>query len=412
MSRYWQRRAIKKGYAEARVGRGARNASKVSEAAAKAAKKSGEGASKTSKFVAEHKSVLLWVGAIGMIILIFSTLLSSCSMMMGALPSSEVVLTYPCADAELLSAEAQYSALEEALQEYLDTYEETHDYSEYHYALDEIEHDPYVLMSMLTALKGGAWTADEVGDLLQSIFNQQYSLNESVTTKTRYRAETRVGHSTATDEATGATFEKPYTYTVQLPYEYTICTVSLKNENLSHLPILMMGETQLSMYAAYMSVLGNRPDLFPESPYIGKYYGEHEQYEIPAEYLEDERFAAVIEEAEKYIGFPYVWGGYNPNTSFDCSGFVCWALNHSDAGYSVGDLNAEGLRSICTYVSPQNAQPGDLIFLEKTYDASGASHVGIYVGNNRVLHCGDPIGYASIDNDFWRAHFLQFGRLP
>ena len=172
MSRYWQRRAIKKGYAEARTGRGARNASKPSEAAAKTAKKSGEGASKTSKFMAEHKSVLLWVGAIGMIILIFSTLLSSCSMMMGALPSSEVVLTYPCADAELLSAEAQYSALEEALQEYLDTYEDAHDYSEYHYALDEIEHDPYVLMSMLTALKGGAWTADEIGDLLQSIFSQ------------------------------------------------------------------------------------------------------------------------------------------------------------------------------------------------------------------------------------------------
>lgn len=176
--------------------------------------------------------------------------------------------------------------------------------------------------------------------------------------------------------------------------------------------IFHMDQDHLSLYASYMSTLGNRPDLFAGSSYVDRYYGDQYRYEIPADALEDEQFAAMIQEAEKYLGYPYVWGGSSPSTSFDCSGFVSWVINHCGVGWNVGRLGAEGLRNICSYVSPANAKPGDLIFFEKTYDTSGASHVGIYVGNNMMIHCGDPIQYTSIDTNYWQQHFLQFGRLP
>lgn len=332
--------------------------------------------------------------------------------MMSSLTSSGVLTTYPSADADMLAAEAQYLALEAELQEYLDNYESTHDYDEYHFDLDEIEHDPYVLISMLTALREGEWTIDEVGDLLQTIFDRQYTLTEDVQVETRYRTETRTGYYTVTDPETGATSIETYEYEVQVPYDYYICTVTLENFNLSHLPVYLMDQDHLSLYASYMSTLGNRPDLFAGSSYVDRYYGDQYRYEIPADALEDEQFAAMIQEAEKYLGYPYVWGGSSPSTSFDCSGFVSWVINHCGVGWNVGRLGAEGLRNICSYVSPANAKPGDLIFFEKTYDTSGASHVGIYVGNNMMIHCGDPIQYTSIDTNYWQQHFLQFGRLP
>ena len=198
-----------------------------------------------------------------------------------------------------------------------------------------------------------------------------------------------------------------------MPYTYYICNVTLENFNLSHVPVYIMSEEQLSMYATYMATLGNRPDLFPDSQYVGMYIDtEYEEYEIPTEALSDPRFAAMMEEAEKYLGYPYVWGGSSPSTSFDCSGFVSWVINNCGEGWSIGRLGAEGLRNTCSYVSPVNARPGDLIFFEGTYDTSGASHVGIYVGNNMMIHCGDPIQYASINTNYWQQHFLSFGRLP
>lgn len=204
-----------------------------------------------------------------------------------------------------------------------------------------------------------------------------------------------------------------YEYEAEVPYTWYICHVELENFNLSHVPVHIMSHDQLSMYAVYMSVLGNRPDLFPGSPYVNRYYHtQYEKYEIPPEALADEQFAAIIKEAEKYLGYPYIWGGSSPATSFDCSGFVSYVYNNCGLHWSFGRLGAEGLRGMCTYVSPESARPGDLIFFEKTYDTAGASHVGIYVGNNRMLHCGDPIHYASIDTSYWRSHFLQFGRLP
>ena len=309
-------------------------------------------------------------------------------------------LGYPSEDSDMLAAEAQYCAMEAELQSKLDNYEATHDYDEYHFDLDEIGHDPYVLVSALTALKGGAWTLSEVQGELQMLFDKQYILTETVETEIRYRPETRYD-------------EDGEPYTVQVPYEYTICTVTLENFDLSHVPVYVMSEDQLALYASYMATLGNRPDLFGDSDYVNRYYGNGSggSYDIPPEALEDEAFAAIIKEAEKYLGFPYVWGGSSPATSFDCSGFVSYVYNNCGVGWSFGRLSAEGIRQICSYVSPADAKPGDLIFFEKTYNTAGASHIGIYVGNNTMLHCGDPIQYTSISSDYWQSHFLQFGRL-
>ena len=402
ISRFQQKRAIKKAYAEAKAGRAVDNTVKASEVAAKAVKKSGETTSKVTQFIARHKRGFVIIGIIIVVFLLCSSFLSSCSLMMSSLISSGVMTTYPSEDADMLAAEAQYKALENELQEYLDNYESTHDYDEYHFELDEIEHDPYVLISIITAMQEGGWTMDEVGDLLQTLFDKQYILTEEVGVETRYRTET----DTWTDEE-----GNEHTDTYEVPYDYYICTVKLENFDLSHLPVYLMDEDHLSLYSVYMATLGNRPDLFGESSYIGKYYGDQSTYEIPTEALADEQFAAMISEAEKYLGYPYVWGGSSPSTSFDCSGFVCWVLNHCGVGWNVGRTTAEGLRGMCSYVSPSNAKPGDLIFFEKTYNTSGASHIGIYVGNGMMIHCGDPIQYTSINTSYWQQHFLQFGRL-
>ena len=412
-SRWQQKQAIKKEYAAAKAGKTASKTTKASEATAKAAKKTAEKTKKTGEFIARHKKGFLIAGGIVAILAIFLNMMSSCSVFFQAGVTAVGATTYPSEDSDMLAAEAQYCAMEAELQEYLDTYESTHDYDEYHYDLDTIEHDPYVLISAITALHGGAWTVDEVGGTLDLLFEKQYILTETVTTETRYRTETRTGYYTYTDPDTGATTLIPYQYDVQVPYTYYICTVELENFNLSHVPVYIMSQDQLSMYATYMSTLGNRPDLFSSSAYVDMYYNtEYEIYEIPPEALEDEQFAAMIEEAEKYLGYPYVWGGSSPATSFDCSGFVSWVLNNCGVGWNVGRLGADSLRHICTTVSSANAKPGDLIFFQGTYDTTGASHVGIYVGNGMMIHCGDPIQYASINTSYWQSHFLSFGRLP
>ena len=412
-SRWQQKRAIKKEYAAAKAGKTTGSTVKASEATAKAAKKTAEKAKKTGEFFARHKKGFLIAIGIVAVLAIFLNIMSSCSVMFQAGVTAVGATTYPCEDSDMIAAEAQYCAMEAELQQYLDTYESTHDYDEYHYDLDDIEHDPYVLISAITALHGGEWTIDEVGGILELLFEKQYILTETVETQIRYRTETRTGTTTCTDPDTGETVTESYEYDVQVPYTYYICTVELENFNLSHVPVYVMSQDQLSMYAMYMGTLGNRPDLFSSSDYVGMYYGtEYEDYEIPAEALADEQFAAIMAEAEKYIGYPYVWGGSSPSTSFDCSGFVSWVYNNCGVGWNFGRLGAEGLRSICTRVSAANAKPGDLIFFQGTYDTTGASHVGIYVGNNKMLHCGDPIQYADITTSYWQAHFLSFGRLP
>lgn len=411
-SRWQQKRAIKKEYAAAKAGKSASNTVKASETTAKAAKKAAEKMEKARRFIAKNKKGFLIVGGLALIVVFLLNVASSCSILFQGGASNIVFTTYPSEDAAMLDAEAQYCQMEQDLQTYLDTYEDSHDYDEYHYDLDEIEHDPYVLISAITALHGGEWTVDEVGGILRLLFEKQYILTEDVVVEVRYRTEIRTGIRLVYDADLGEYVEEEYEYEVQVPYNYYICTVTLENFNLSHVPVYIMSEEQLSMYAMYMGTLGNRPDLFPESGYISLYTGEYEDYEIPPEALEDEQFAAMIAEAEKYLGFPYVWGGSNPNTSFDCSGFVSWVCNNCGVGWDFGRLGASGLLSICTRVSPANVRPGDLVFFQGTYDTTGASHVGIYVGSGMMLHCGDPIQYTSIETSYWQQHFLAFGRLP
>lgn len=402
VSKWQQKQAIKKQYASAKHNQAAQTTAKVAENTVKTAKKAAEKAEKAGKYVWEHRRGFAIAAAILLMLAFLLNGLSSCSVMMDGVGSGIAASTYPSQDADMLGAEAQYCAMEAELQRYLDTYESTHDYDEYHFDLDTIEHDPYVLISMITALHQGEWTLDEVQGTLQMLFDRQYILTEDVVVETRYRTET----DTWTD-ADGNT----HTDTYQVPYDYYICTVTLENFNLSHVPVYIMSEEQLGMYATYMATLGNRPDLFPGSGYIGKYVeGSYTDYDIPPEALDDEVFAAIIKEAEKYLGYPYVWGGSSPSTSFDCSGFVSWVINHS--GWDVGRLGAQGLCNICTPVSSANVKPGDLVFFTGTYDTPGVSHVGIYVGNNMMIHCGDPISYANLNSSYWQSHFYRYGRLP
>ena len=402
VSKWQQKQAIKKQYAAAKHNQAAQTTAKVAENTAKTAKKAAEKAEEVGKYVWEHRRGFAIAAAILLMLAFLLNGLSSCSVIMDGVGSGIAASTYPSQDADMLGAEAQYCEMEAELQCYLDTYESTHDYDEYHFDLDTIEHDPYVLISMITALHQGEWTLDEVQGTLQMLFDRQYILTEDVVVETRYRTET----DTWTD-ADGNT----HTDTYQVPYDYYICTVTLENFNLSHVPVYIMSEEQLGMYATYMATLGNRPDLFPGSGYIGKYVeGSYTDYDIPPEALDDEVFAAIIKEAEKYLGYPYVWGGSSPSTSFDCSGFVSWVINHS--GWDVGRLGAQGLCNICTPVSSANVKPGDLVFFTGTYDTPGVSHVGIYVGNNMMIHCGDPISYANLNSNYWQSHFYRYGRLP
>ena len=394
VSRYIQKQKIKRQYAKQ-----AREAAKqTAKAAEKTAVTTEKLAARAVAFVKRHPvGVLLFLACFLLLVLMQSCMSSAVTIgngVVGAIGAS----TYAAEDADLRGAEAAYCGLEAELQDYLDSYESTHDYDEYHFELDDIEHDPYVLLSIISAIHEGAWTVDEVQGTLQMLFEKQYILTETVVTERRYYLET----DTWTDEE-GNT----HTDTYRVYYDYYICTVTLENFNLSHLPIYIMGEDQLSRYALYMSALGNRPDLFPSSPYVAKYTADPVEHEIPEAYLADETFAAILEEAEKYIGYPYVWGGYKPSTSFDCSGFVSYVYNQ--CGWDFGRLGAQGLYNISRCTS--SPRPGDLVFFTGTYDTPGVSHVGIYVGDGWMLHCGDPIGYANLNTSYWQSHFYAYGRL-
>lgn len=402
LSRLWQKQAIKKQYAAAkRAGQTAETAGKTAGNTAKAAKTAAQKGGQAAGFLWRHKKGSLIVIALFLIVCLLLNSLSSCSVLLQGGLSGLAGSTYPAKDSDMLGAEDAYAEMEADLQYELDHYESLHSgYDEYHYDLDEIKHDPYVLVSILTAYHQGEWTLDEVQGTLAMLFEKQYILTERVEVETRYRTET----DTWTDEEGNS-----HTDTYEVPYDYYICYVTLKNFDLSHVPVYIMSEEQLSLYAVYMSTLGNRPDLFAGHPNAAG-REDYLDYDVPPEALEDETFAAMLAEAEKYLGFPYVWGGSSPSTSFDCSGFVSWVINHS--GWDVGRLGAQGLCDICTPVSAANARPGDLIFFKGTYDTPGVSHCGIYVGNSMMIHCGSPISYANINSSYWQSHFYTFGRLP
>ena len=394
VSRYIQKQKIKRQYAKQ-----AREAAKqTAKAAEKTAVTTEKLAARAVAFVKRHPvGVLLFLACFLLLVLMQSCMSSAVTIgngVVGAIGAS----TYAAEDADLRGAEAAYCGLEAELQDYLDSYESTHDYDEYHFELDDIEHDPYVLLSIVCALHEGEWTLDEVQGTLQMLFDRQYILTEDVVVEQRYYLET----DTWTDED-GNTHSDTY----RVYNDYYICTVTLENFNLSHLPVYIMGEETLSRYALYMATLGNRPDLFSSSPYVGKYTNKPPLHEIPEDYLADETFAAILKEAEKYVGYPYVWGGSSPSTSFDCSGFVSYVYNQ--CGLDFGRLGAQGLYNISTRTS--SPKPGDLVFFTGTYDTPGISHVGIYVGDGWMLHCGDPISYANLNTSYWQSHFYAYGKL-
>jgi hypothetical protein len=402
VSRYLQKRRIRRNYAKQfrQAEKTAQNTAEVTKSAAAKAKDAIKGA---AQFVTKHSRAVLVVIGLGFCVVLLFGGISSYSVMVGSGVGGVFTSSYLSQDEDMLGAEAAYAGMEDDLQQQIDNIESTHSgYDEYRYDLDEIEHDPYVLISILSALHEGEFTLDEVQSDLTMLFDRQYTLTLTPEVEVRYRTET----DTWTDED-GNT----HTDTYQVAYNYYILNVKLENFDLSHLPVYIMDEDELSLYATYMTTLGNREDLFSGVEYPNaSTIKTPTYYDIPPEALADETFAAMISEAEKYLGYPYVWGGSSPSTSFDCSGFVSWVINHS--GWNVGRLGAQGLYSISTPVSSAQAKPGDLIFFVGTYDTPGVSHVGIYVGGGMMIHCGDPISYANINTTYWQAHFYSFGRLP
>lgn len=397
LSKWQQKRRIRKDYYAAKKAAGRRALSTIRPTTEQ----------KLRQWVISHVNakavVLLLAGAyaVGMVV----TMFSSCSLLFqGSAAAGAAMGTYPAADEEMLAAEAEYVAMEDQLRVSMESYESTHDYDEYHIEMDDTGHDPYVLISLITACHQDAWTLDEVKDTMERIFSRQYTVTEDVKVERRFRDE----EVTWVDDDGESHTESQRVY-----YDYRICSVTMKNNDLSMQAMYILDENQLKSYSIYMAGLGNRPDLFPTSEYINKYINNPpEKYDIPQEYLDqDETFAAMMKEAEKYLGFPYVWGGTSPSTSFDCSGFVSWVINHS--GWDVGRLGVLGLEDLCTPVSAAQAKPGDLVFFIGTYDAPlpGPTHVGIYVGDNMFIHCGDPISYASLGESYWQSHFYSFGRL-
>ena len=415
ISRWRQKQELKKRYMEAKAsGRAGASAS----GAAKGGKKTAEGTKsvvdKGIEFVKEHPKAILIAGALGLLIMLIAGMFSSCTAMFAGSGNAVLGTSYTAEDADILGTDADYSALETALDNQISNIESTHPgYDEYRYDLAEIGHNPYELASYLTVLFED-YTRAEVQSTLQSLFAQQYTLTLTPEVEIRTRTETRTGTTTSTDPVTGETTTSTYTYEVEVEYEYHILNVKLTNKGLGAV-IQASGLTteQADRYDVLMTTSGNRSELFGEDVY-GVAGGEYTDYDIPGEALTDERFRRMITEAEKYLGYPYVWGGSSPSTSFDCSGFVSWVINHCGNGWNVGRLGAKGLKNICDIIPPDQAKPGDLIFFHHTYDApdpSDATHVGIYVGDGMMIHCGNPISYASTESNYWQSHFLCFGRI-
>ena len=403
-----QKRRIKREYAKA-ARSGTAPGMKKSAATAKSAKaKAQEAAKKTAAFVRKNwKGIGIALAIVGVVALMFAGFSSCGASIQGGL-QSVIASSYTAEDADITGADADYSALESGLTTRIANVESTYPgYDEYRYDLDEIGHDPFELASYLTA-KFNSYTRSQVQSELSNLFSQQYSLTFNPVTEVRYRTEQRTGSYESTDPDTGVVTIHYYTYEVQVPYNYYILNVTLRNKSLGSVARANLTAEQREMYDIYMEVQGNKPYLFEGNPSVNR--GEYTDYDIPPEALTDAKFAAMIREAEKYLGYPYVWGGASPSTSFDCSGYVSWVVNHS--GWNLGRLTAQGLMNKCAIIRASEAKPGDLIFFQGTYDTAGASHVGIYVGSGMMIHCGNPISYANINTSYWQQHFYCYGRLP
>ena len=419
-SRWRQKSEIKKEYAAAKAGKStSAAASGAASGSAATAKNAGKAAKETKKvservgeFVSEHWHGLLIGGGILLVVMMISGMIGSCSVMFQGGSDVVVETSYTAEDEDILGAEADYCALEAALQARINNIAtEFPGYDEINITQDQIGHNPYELASFLTVVYEN-YTRAQVQGMLQQIFAAQYELTTEEVVETRYRTETRTRTVTYTDPETGESYDEEEEYEVEVPYDYYILNVTLDNKGLANI-LLSAGLTddQMMRYGLLMQTLGNKPDIFGDNPYAIAIQ-DVLHYDIPGEALTDERFRRMITEAEKYLGYPYVWGGSSPSTSFDCSGFVSWVINHCGNGWNVGRLTADGLKNICAIIPRSEAKPGDLIFFQGTYNTTGASHVAIYVGNGMMIHCGNPIQYASIDTAYWQAHFYCFGRLP
>ena len=361
--------------------------------------------------VARSRKTYLLGGALVALLAFVMNGLSSCAPLVQSAMQSLVIAAYPAGDEDLLAAERYYANLEKELQNELNHYASYHpDFDEYRIEADDIWHDPHALMALISAHANGEWTVDDAYGYMDRLFEKQYILTEDIEEETRYRREWVTRYRRVEDEETGEVTWVPYQVEEDVPYTYRICNVTLDNFNLSHLPFYVLSRKGVGRYAMYISVLGMREDLFRGNPYAST-LREPGEYDIPADVMEDETFRRLIEEAEKYIGYPYVWGGDSPETSFDCSGFISYVFAASGVR-DVGRLGATSLYGRCTPIAPQEARPGDLIFFEGTISGEeGITHVGLYVGGNHMLHCGSPIGYADLTDSYWQNHFYGYGRL-
>lgn len=409
-SRWRQKQAIKKEYAAAKAGAAA--AENTAAGTAKAAQGTANMTEKAFQFVQSHSHIIIGIAAVGLLVLVIAGSVSSCSVLINGGGNVVLGTSYTAEDEDLKGAETDYTKLEDKLRKQIDRIETDHPgYDEYRYNLAEIGHNPYELASLLT-VEFENYTRSQVQARLQSIFEAQYELKLEEKVEIRTRKETRVGYRYNPITGTGHT----YTYQVTVQYEYKILNVTLLNRGVDYVARNSgLSDDQLERYEVTLECRGNRDDLFAgiafATPDGAGSSGEYQDYDIPGEALTDEKFRKMITEAEKYLGYPYVWGGSSPSTSFDCSGFVSWVINHCGNGWNVGRQTANGLMGKCDIIPKSEAKPGDLIFFQKTYNTSGASHVGIYVGNGMMIHCGNPISYASTETNYWRQHYYCMGRI-
>lgn len=405
LSRWRQKRAIRRTYMTGQAaGETARSAAQAGGAVARA--KRG-----VKALVARSRKTYLLAGALVALLAFVMNGLSSCAPLVQSAMQSLVIAAYPAGDEDLLAAERYYANLEKELQNEMNHYASHHpDFDEYRIEADDIWHDPHALMALISAHANGEWTVDDAYGYMDRLFEKQYILTEDIEEETRYRREWVTRYRRVEDAETGEVTWVPYQVEEDVPYTYRICNVTLDNFNISHLPFYVLSREGVGRYAMYISVLGMREDLFRGNPYAST-LREPGEYDIPADVMEDETFRRLMEEAEKYIGYPYVWGGDSPETSFDCSGFISYVFAASGVR-DVGRLGATSLYGRCTPIAPQEARPGDLIFFEGTISGEeGITHVGLYVGGNHMLHCGSPIGYADLTDSYWQNHFYGYGRL-
>lgn len=406
ISRWRQKQAIRKSYLASKAAGGA-----AQQTAATVRDTVGKAKQGAKAIFTRNKRTAALGGALFLMMALLLNGMSSCTPLVQGGLQAVVIATYPAEDADILAAERYYKGLENELQQTIDRYPADHpQYDEFQYELDDIWHDPHALISLVSAHANGEWKIDNVCGFMDRLFEKQYTLTQKVKSETRYRQEWVTHHEKLVDPETGEITWRPYQVLEDVPYTYRICTVTLDNFNLSHLPFYVLSREGVGRYAMYISVLGNREDLFRGNPYAStlREPGEHD---VPEEYLEDEAFRRIIEEAEKYIGYPYVWGGDSPETSFDCSGFVSYVFTNSGVR-NVGRLGATSLYGACRKIAPDEAKPGDLIFFQGTISGEdGITHCGIYVGDGYMLHCGSPIGYADLSDSYWQNHYFGYGRL-